>query len=62
MAVLVRRDVPFVFRFIIEILLGIFLGDFGSTDDVSELCNVFAGNFSDVDDVNKIAAESVGVD
>ena len=62
-AALIRRDVPVVFRFIIEILLGLFLGDLGAADDVSELCNAFVGKVGgDVDDVNKIAAESVVVD
>lgn len=62
-AALVCRDVPVVFRFIIEILLGLFLGDLGAADGVSELCNAFVGKLGgDMDNVNKIAAESVAVD
>ena len=62
MAALVREKGPCTFRFIMEILLGLFLGDFGAADGVSEVWHAFVGNFGDVDDVNKIAAESVVVD
>ena len=59
MAVFICRDVPFIDGFLVEIVLGLFLRDKGTTDSVLKLSRSLIGVLSDVD---KIATESELID